>query len=498
MRAAAGTVLLLCCAAVAPVLANPSHADVPGIAWFDGDVAGAFTQAQAAKKPVFLYWGAKWCPPCQQLKSSVFSRSDFITKSKEFVTVYLDGDDPGAQKWGERFHVSGYPTVVILRPDQQEITRLSGGMDLSLYAGLLDGALNDLRPMAEVIAAAKAHTRLSPNDCQRLAYYGWDLGDFSESERLSLAAGLARAAAPCAISNPIEGARLTIASASLKATPKTVTRVIAIVENPSIAPRVADILEGLDSGFFKAVQARGRGVGKPFLAAWTRTMNEAASDPAVIDADRLAAVAARLAAVKAFAKDKRVPDDIAGEGRALVAATLARKFDPYVRAGIVNAASDIYEQLGDTDAEYAMVKAELATARAPYYYMADLGVIEEKRGHAAAALAWYERAYKESIGVATRFQWGARYLSALLRLAPTDHARIRDTGIAVLGELDGPDRIQARTRSGLEKLDKRLKQWNSQHRYDADIQALHARMNATCGKLPDSDGGRDSCRKFLS
>jgi hypothetical protein len=164
----------------------------------------------------------------------------------------------------------------------------------------------------------------------------------------------------------------------------------------------------------------------------------------------------------------------------------------------VNAASDIYEQLGDTDAEYAMVKAELATARAPYYYMADLGVIEEKRGHAAAALAWYERAYKESTGVATRFQWGARYLSALLRLAPTDHARIRDTGIAVLGELDGPDRIQARTRSGLEKLDKRLKRWNSQHRYDADIQALHARMNATCGKLPDSDGGRDSCRKFLS
>jgi hypothetical protein len=26
-----------------------------------------------------------------------------------------DGDAPGAQKWGETFHVSGYPTVVILR-----------------------------------------------------------------------------------------------------------------------------------------------------------------------------------------------------------------------------------------------------------------------------------------------------------------------------------------------------------------------------------------------
>ena len=69
--------------------------------------------------------------------------------------------------------------------------------------------------------------------------------------------------------------------------------------------------------------------------------------------------------------------------------------------------------------------------------------------------------------------------------------------MAVIGELDGPDRIQARTRAGLAKLDERLKKWNSQHRFDADIEALHARMSATCGKLPNNDAGRDSCRKFL-
>jgi thiol-disulfide isomerase/thioredoxin len=498
MRVIIGILALLCGTCAAPLRANPAHADVPGIAWFEGDVAGAFALARETKKPVFLYWGAKWCPPCQQLKSSVFSRSDFISKSKEFVAVYLDGDDPGAQKWGEKFHVSGYPTVVILRPDRKEITRLSGGMDLSLYAGLLEGALNDLRPMAEVIAAAQTHARLSANDCQRLAYYGWDLGDYSDLDRRSLAAGLARASISCAAKNPIEGARLTIASAALKATPLTVAKVIAIVENPSIAPHVADALEGLDSGFFKSVQARGPAASAAFLTAWTQTMNAAANNPATIDADRLAAVAARLALIKEFAKDKKVPGDIGAEARALVAATLAKKFDPYVRAGIVNSASDVYDQLGDTDAEYAMVKAELASARAPYYYMVDLGSIEETRGNAKLALTWYERAYEESIGIATRFQWGATYLSALLRLAPTDHVRIRETGIAVLGELDGPDRIQARTRSRLVKLDKQLRHWNSKHRFDADIQALRARMSATCEKLPDGDGGRGSCTKFLS
>jgi hypothetical protein len=153
--------------------------------------------------------------------------------------------------------------------------------------------------------------------------------------------------------------------------------------------------------------------------------------------------------------------------------------------------------LGDSDAEYAMVTGELATAKAPYYYMADLGEIEEKRGHPAEALAWFERAYLESRGAATRFQWGSMYLSALLRLSPKDHARIRKVGMAVIAELDGPDRIQARTRVGLEKLDAHLRKWNAGHHYDADISALRARMASVCGRLPSSDNGHSSCQKFL-
>jgi thiol-disulfide isomerase/thioredoxin len=497
VRYVARVFVLLLCACVAPSRANPSHADVPGIAWFDGDVAEAFELARATKRPVFLYWGAKWCPPCQQLKSSVFSRSDFIAKSTEFVTVYLDGDDPGAQKWGEKFQVSGYPTVVILRPDQKEITRIAGGMDLSLYADLLDGALSDLRPMADVLAAMQIKEVRARSDCQRLAYYAWDLRDYSAAERKLLAAGLARAATSCGSANVVEGARLTVASAALGATPDTVTQVIAIVENRSIAARMADALEGLDSRFYKSVQTRGSATSEAFLRAWTETMDSVASDPAVIDAEQLAAVGARLALVKEFAKDKKVPDNIAAGARTRVAAALAKKFDPYVRAGIVNSASNIYEQLGDIDAEYALLNAELATARAPYYYMVDLGNIEESRGRTVEALSWYQRAYRESEGIATRFQWGTAYLSALLRLAPTEHARIRETGMAVIAELDGPDRIQARTRTGLEKLDTRLRKWNSRHRYDADIEALHVRMSATCSKLPNSDAGRSSCRKFL-
>jgi len=473
--------------------------EAAGIAWFEGDVNAAFDAAKAANKPVFLYWGAKWCPPCQQLKSSVFLRSDFIEKSKEFVAVHLDGDDPGAQQWGEKFHVVGYPTVVILRADHKEILRISGGMDLSLYADLLDIALSDVKPMADVLAAVHGNGAApSHGDCQRLAYNAWDLGDYAKPQRASVATDLAHAAAECAALSSIERARLIIASAALKQSPESVTQVIGIVEDPLVAPRVVDALETLDEDFFKDVQSRGANVAAQFLTAWTRAMDIVANNPAVIDADQLYAIGTKLELVKQFAKDDKVPADLAAAAHARIAAALAKNQDPFVRAGIVNAASHIYDQLGDEQADYAMLKAELATAKAPYYYMADLGEIEEKRGNKAQALAWFARAYAQSQGVATRFQWGTLYLDALLRLSPTDRTRIRQTGIEVIAELDGPERIQARTRMRLDKLDDGLRKWNAKHQYDADIQAMRARMSSVCGKLPSGDAGYASCQKFLS
>ena len=55
------------------------------IQWYDGAVEQAFADARDSDTPVFLYWGAVWCPPCQEIKSTVFKSKDFIDLTMFFL-----------------------------------------------------------------------------------------------------------------------------------------------------------------------------------------------------------------------------------------------------------------------------------------------------------------------------------------------------------------------------------------------------------------------------
>ncbi|HPF25064.1 MAG: thioredoxin family protein [Steroidobacteraceae bacterium] len=493
---------LAAAAATEPVAAavdlEALHADAPAIDWFKGDVDAAFTAAQAADKPVFLYWGAQWCPPCKQLKSSVFSRPDFIAKSRSFVAVYLDGDLPKAQKWGDEFRVTGYPTVVIFKPDRTEIMRLSGGMDLSLYGAVLDNVLGDVRPVRDVLAAAAAQKEpLSADDCRRFAYHAFGLEDGEIFSNELLADGFESAALRCPPQLTRERGRFQILAAGRVAAmeadavsrgepPSTrlkvlIAKVADLLKDKDLALTNSDALRQLGPEFFVAARA-----GTPQLLGnlrdrWMATADAAALDERFAPADQLAAQLLKINAARAFARDGRVPTDIAGGALKAASEMLAASHESYVRASVVNSAVNIYLALNELTRARDLLAAEARTSSNPHYYLGDLADVEEKLGNSDSALEHYAAAYAQAKGPASRFQWGFNYLSALVRLRPDDAAAIERVGTSVLAELTGPDSVHRRTRGRLDRLDAQLRQWNDAAPRAAVIAKLRRQFKSICG-----------------
>ena len=144
------------------------------IAWREGDVDDALAEARELGKPVILYWGAVWCPPCNQMKASLFKDPAFIAETENFVPVYLDGDTAGAQAWGERFGISGYPTVIVLQPDGTEITRIASATMASELPELLRVAAGRTTSIEALLAKAEDDTAsLSADDWRILAGFDW-------------------------------------------------------------------------------------------------------------------------------------------------------------------------------------------------------------------------------------------------------------------------------------------------------------------------------------
>jgi hypothetical protein len=145
-----------------------------------------------------------------------------------------------------------------------------------------------------------------------------------------------------------------------------------------------------------------------------------------------------------------------------------------------------------------MLKRELARSHSPYYFMSGLASNAKKRGDKAAALGWYEQAYAASKGPATRLQWGASYVNALIELAPDDAARIEAAARSVIGELEPvPATFHERNRATLERMGGRVVGWAESNRQDVVLAALRRRLGEHCAKLPAQTPERATCEGVL-
>jgi thioredoxin-like negative regulator of GroEL len=107
-------------------------------------------RAQAAGRPILIDFYAEWCRPCKQLDRQVYSDPVVAAKLADLVTYKVDVDMPDGIVLGQQFHVYSLPTIILCRPDGEEIDRFRGYRPPDKFLQLIDdiragrGTLEDL------------------------------------------------------------------------------------------------------------------------------------------------------------------------------------------------------------------------------------------------------------------------------------------------------------------------------------------------------------------
>jgi len=489
--------------------AAAAAASGPQVAWLpaaaDADIERAFAQGRAEKKPVLVYWGAEWCPPCNQLKATLFNRQDFIERSKNFVAVNIDGDLPGAQKLGARFKVRGYPTMILFNTDGAEITRLPGEADAPAVMNVLQMGLAGGRPVKTVLADARAGKPVSPNDWRMLAFYSWDTDEAQlvpENERAGL---LATLAAGCPASEAEAATRLRLKSLAasdegqgIKADAALRAQMLKLLADPGASRTQMDVLVNAAPEIAKALAPAPGADRQAAVKALDAALQRLQADATLSRADRMSALIgrvdlARLDQPKATLAPK-LPAALVQQVRAAAAQADRELTDSYERQAVITAAAYLLAEAGLWQDSDALLKASLAKSHAPYYLMSQLAGNAKKQGRKAEALGWYEKAYERSEGPATRLQWGSNYLVNLIELAPQDEARIEKAASRLIQEAGAQQgAFYERSAHSMQKLGDQLVAWNAKGQHQAVLVRLRAQLAPVCAKLPAADPQRSAC-----
>lgn len=480
-------------------------AESAGIPWFRGSVEEAFALAKTEQKPLFLYWGADWCPYCIELKATIFVREEFIRLSQQFVPLDLSNGDSEVIRYAEQFRIYGLPTVVVFNPEGEELTRLRGGMDMEQYASVLELTLNQMRPVATLVAAAMAGERLDSADCQRLSSYSWEQDrGYALGEEHHSAVILAVQSA-CPAEDKVNRSRLSLAAASIwlmedeavrdpELGPVHLAALEEILADPELAHANLVAMADMGDSILQLAQGERQVSLQRALLALYR--------PAIVESRRdLLSRATMLAGWAELATALLAEDEILDPQQqawgARQADGLVAALNQYqIHAGI-NRLWGVYYDLGLEKQARQTLALGIERSRTPFYFMSGMGYVDREAGNNPGALAWYRKAWEATSKPADRARWGAGYVRRLVELAPEDTAEIERASSSLLGDMLSQERGLEVYDGLISRMADTLVEWSAaEGEREKVLDALSNQVGSRCAGLSREDPALAACISF--
>jgi protein disulfide-isomerase len=420
------------------------------IPWHKGSVESAFEVAKKSHKPLFLYWGAVWCPPCNEIKSQLFSKPQFSQLMDQVVPVYLDGDSSAAQIWGEKLKISGYPTLLLLTSQGQEVLRFNETANFLEFQSSFENALQSLKPFSDtfqrVLQSSKAHPA-SLADWKMVAQFNWedpsvDLG-LTDSERLFAQMKLFREIPKELLAERalIAGSLLEFASHQnpkesapevknliqyIKANPKEYLDALFLNSKTILSARRFLIYSTKEILEFVAPESQNQEnlLHQQKLATTWQNALESIHRSSQVSADtKLSSLIAMIALEPILYKptsskpnsSKPTSETESPEVKptpALLArvkkevhGALSQKRSSFERHTLVTTAAYLLQKAGEVNEARELLKKELKTSIAPWYLESSLAALEEDAKNVPESLRWSEESLKQVPGTSSKLQW---------------------------------------------------------------------------------------------
>jgi thioredoxin-related protein len=406
-----------------------------GAPWQTGNVQTLLKKAQKNNRNSLLYWGAVWCPPCNELKSQVFQKPEFLESTQNIDLIYLDGDSPQAQVWADKLKVSGYPSLLLLSPQGLEISRFDGSFAAFEFISALK-ASSALTASVQELSSEEPKS-FSQSQWRAISTFTWEdpalkieklhktLWRFYENVPAELFVEKALLAAKIfSVSLDLEKENADYKNVQQKAdillnsiflNPETQFACRSFLLNS--APDVVNLVSYEFSNKNEYFKEQGKALKEKWLAA----MNSLRDFPSISADTYLWSFYPEVVFEGFLMTEKEIAEfsysqQLKQKILNAVDAINASSTSVFVRKSVIPGSASLLAKIGEFEKGRNILQQELVVSDTPWYIQSSMGELENKQGNTQEALSWFELAANSSKGASTKLQWKASYVSQLAKV----------------------------------------------------------------------------------